>query len=62
VEIAFATGPGAGYDATRTLAGLAAAIALIALATFWVRRTDWRKPSEADTPDLDRIELTGEEL
>jgi len=62
VEIAFATGPGAGYDANRTLVGLGAAIALIALATFWVRRTDWRKPSEADTPDLDRIELTGEEL
>ncbi len=62
VEIAFATGPGAGYDATRTLAGLGAAIALIALAMFWVRSTDWRKPSEADTPDLDRIELTGDEL
>jgi hypothetical protein len=62
VEIAFATGPGAGYDATRTLVGLGAAIALIALAMFWVRSTDWRKPSEADTPDLDRIVLTGEEL
>jgi hypothetical protein len=62
VEIAFAIGPGAGYDATRTLAGLGLAIALIALAIFWVRGTDWRKPTEADTPDLDHAVLVGDEL
>ena len=62
VEISFATGPGASYDATRTLVGLVAALALVALAVFWVRGTDWRKPSEADTPELDRIELTGDEI
>ena len=62
VEISFATGPGASYDATRTLVGLGAALALIALAVFWVRGTDWRKPSEADTPELDRVELTGDEI
>ena len=26
--------------------------------TYLVRTTDWRKPSEADTPDLDRAVLT----
>jgi len=62
VEIAFAIGPGAGYDATRTLGGLGLAVALIALAIFWVRGTDWRKPTEADTPDLDHAVLVGDEL
>jgi hypothetical protein len=62
VEIAFAIGPGAAYDATRTLVGLGIAIVLILLAIFWVRGTDWRKPTEADTPDLDHAVLVGDEL
>jgi hypothetical protein len=53
VPISFAGGPSARYDLTRSLAGLGGAFVLLALAFFLVRRTDWRKPSEADTPDLD---------
>jgi hypothetical protein len=31
------------------------------LAIFLVRSTDWRKPSEADTPDLDRATFIDED-
>jgi hypothetical protein len=51
--ITFAAGPGARYDTARLLMGLAIAAALLGLAFFLVRTTDWRKPTEADTPDLD---------
>jgi Neocarzinostatin family len=51
---AFATGPGANYERDRLATGLVVALALLALASFLVRTTDWRKPSEADTPELDR--------
>lgn len=57
VAVAFSNGPSAQYDVTRSLAGLSLAAALIALAFVLVRRTDWRKPTEADTPDLDRAEF-----
>jgi len=57
VPIEFAAGPAASYDATRVLTGLAIAALLLALATFLVRTTDWRKPSEADTPELDAVAL-----
>ena len=30
---------------------------LLAVALLLIRRTDWRKPTEADTPDLDRAVL-----
>lgn len=53
----FATGPGANYDRDRLAIGLVVALALLALAAFLVRTTDWRKPSEADTPELDRATL-----
>jgi hypothetical protein len=58
VAVSFAEGPAAQYDLTRSLAGLSLAAALIALASLLVRRTDWRKPTEADTPDLDQAEFT----
>lgn len=60
VAVEFSDGPAAQYDVTRSLAGLSAAAALIALAYFLVRRTDWRKPTEADTPDLDNVVFTEE--
>jgi hypothetical protein len=57
VPIEFAAGPAAAYDPTRVLTGLAIAALLLALATFLVRTTDWRKPTEADTPELDAVAL-----
>lgn len=54
LPVAFAAGRAARYNATRALTGLAIAIVLFALATFLARTTDWRKPTEADTPDLDQ--------
>ena len=62
VPIAFAVGPAARYDATRWLTGLSLAAVLLAFAVFLVRGTDWRKPTEADTPDLDHAVLVGDEL
>jgi hypothetical protein len=53
VPISFADGPSARYDVTRSIAGLGGAFVLLALAFLLVRGTDWRKPTEADTPDLD---------
>jgi hypothetical protein len=57
VPITFAAGPTATYDSTRVLVGLLVAAFLLALATFLVRTTDWRKPTEADTPALDQAIL-----
>jgi hypothetical protein len=48
-------GADVGREAARR--ALAAAPAALALAVFLVRTTDWRKPSEADTPELDRASL-----
>jgi hypothetical protein len=54
VPIALSAGTAASYDPVRWLSGMAVALALLALAFLLARTTDWRKPSEADTPDLDR--------
>jgi hypothetical protein len=53
----FDAGPGASYERNRLALGVAVALCLLALAVFLVRTTDWRKPSEADTPELDRASL-----
>ena len=53
VPITFAAGPGADYDFARLASGLCGALVLLGIAWFLVRTTDWRKPTEADTPDLD---------
>jgi hypothetical protein len=58
VSITFAAGPAARYNPFRSLTGLAVALVLLALAFFLARTTDWRKPTEADTPELDRAVLT----
>jgi hypothetical protein len=57
VPIRFAAGPSATYDTSRVAAGLALAALLLTVAWFLARSTDWRKPTEADTPDLDRAVL-----
>ncbi|MGH9151472.1 MAG: hypothetical protein ACRD03_03490, partial [Acidimicrobiales bacterium] len=59
VPIAFSTGPGARYDGGRLAAGLLAAAALLGLATWLVRTTDWSAPTEASTPAMDAAELDG---
>jgi hypothetical protein len=58
IPIAFAAGPAARYDPFRSLSGLTAAFVLLLVAFFVARSTDWRKPTEADTPELDRAVLT----
>ncbi|MEX1007058.1 MAG: hypothetical protein WD271_04345 [Acidimicrobiia bacterium] len=57
VEITFASGPGTSYDATRLALGLALAAILLGVAVLLVRTTDWRKPSEAETPVMDAAPL-----
>ena len=53
VLVRFSDGPSARYEATRLAIGLALGGLLLAIAFLLVRRTDWRKPTEADTPELD---------
>jgi len=55
--VEFAAGPSAEYDSARVAFGLLIAALLLAIAFVLVRATDWRKPTEADTPDLDRAVL-----
>jgi hypothetical protein len=43
------------YDPLRLAAGLGLAVLLLVVALWLVRTTDWRPPSEADTPELDRV-------
>lgn len=53
VEISFAQPPGAAYDATRLLVGLAIAAALAVVALWLIRRGDWNPPVEADGHEID---------
>ncbi|MGI9022919.1 MAG: hypothetical protein ACR2HV_06775 [Acidimicrobiales bacterium] len=57
IPIRFARGPGAGYTPWRLAGGLATALGLGVIAIGIARRTDWSKPTEADTPDLDDADL-----
>lgn len=57
VALRFSRGPGASYDPGRLAAGLSIAAVLSAVAFALARRTDWRKPTEAATPDVDRADL-----
>jgi hypothetical protein len=57
VPIVFAAEPGARYEAGRLAGGLTLAVVLGLAAVVLVRRTDWRQPSEADTPELDEVRL-----
>jgi hypothetical protein len=58
VLVTFAAGPSARYESVRVLIGVALGSVLLAVALFLARRTDWRKPTEADTPELDRAVLS----
>lgn len=61
--VRFSLGPGVAYDGGRVLMGVVAALALIGAALVIVRRTDWTKPTEAATPELDSSDLrTGQSL
>jgi len=55
--LSFAAGPGAGYEGSRLAAGLGAAALLLVIALVLVRRTDWREPTEAATPEMDATSL-----
>ena len=55
--LTFSRGPGVEYDGGRILTGVAVAAVLMLLALFIGLRTDWTKPSEAATPDMDGADL-----
>jgi hypothetical protein len=60
LEVSFSGGPGASYDSGRVAFGIALAILLLVVAAWFVRATDWRKPSEAETPEMDAAVLVDE--
>lgn len=58
VPVGFSGGASASYDAKRMALGVAAAVALLSLAVWLIRTTDWREPTEAATPAMDAAPLT----
>jgi hypothetical protein len=56
VPITFAGPPGAAYDPTRLLVGLALAVLLAAIAAWLIMRTDWSAVGEADAPEIDDVD------
>ena len=54
--VRFSRPPDAHYDGWRVTAGLTIALALAITAWLLIRRTDWRPPSEAATPELDALD------
>ena len=50
------------YDPVRLVVGLGVAVALLLVAAWLVRTTDWHAPTEADTPALDRAVLDPADL
>lgn len=57
VDVSFAGGPGVSYDSGRVAFGMAIATLLLVIAIWLARATDWRKPSEAETPEMDAAVL-----
>ncbi len=55
--VSFAEGPGAGYPARRVVPGVAVGVLLLLVAGAIALRTDWSKPSEAETPEMDEADL-----
>jgi hypothetical protein len=55
--LAFSAAPGVAYEGGRLARGLAIAVALGAIAVVVAVRTDWSKPTEAETPELDAADL-----
>lgn len=56
-RLGFADGPSPDYAGLRVVAGLTAALLLLALAALLIRRTDWRPPPEADASAIDDAEF-----
>jgi hypothetical protein len=56
-SVSFAPLPMPRYDGLRMAIGLVVAAVLLFTAWRIVIAVDWRPPSEADTPDLDLVEL-----
>ena len=59
--VRFSLGPGPSYDTDRVVAGVLVAMGFLGLAVVIARRTDWTKPTEAATPDLDGADLRAEQ-
>lgn len=57
----FSAGQGVDYDGGRVLLGVLTAMVLIGAAVVLARGTDWTKPTEAATPDLDSSDLRTEQ-
>jgi hypothetical protein len=57
VEVSYASGPGASYDRARLALGVVLLLLLLGAVVVLFRTTDWRKPSEAETPEMDAAEL-----
>lgn len=60
VPLQFSLGPGASYNRTRLAVGFGVGGLLLLLAIVLVRRTDWTKPTEAATPEVDAADLETE--
>jgi hypothetical protein len=56
VPITFAVPPGADYDPTRLLLGLALAALFVAIGAWLVLRSDWSAIGEAAAPEIDDAE------
>lgn len=59
--VRFSLGPGVAYEAGRLVPGVLIAVVLVGAAIAIAVRTDWTKPTEADTPELDRSDLRTEQ-
>lgn len=62
VALSFAQPPGVEYVTPRVIIGLTAAAALVLLATWLVRSTDWNPPSESDSTPIDDAEYADLDL
>lgn len=57
VPLHFSLGPGASYNGSRLAVGLSLGGLLVVVAIILVWRTDWTKPTEAATPEVDAADL-----
>lgn len=60
VPVSFSLGAGPRYRSGRVAGGLLVGLAALAGAAVLRRRTDWRQPSEAATPEMDATDLQTE--